>query len=843
MGRTKTDTSFRCQEPGCDKVFNRKDHLQRHALNHSGGDVFSCNVDGCNRKFVRADLLARHLTRHSKAAKEFGRDSGPLLPSRHPERKWGAPRSQVDPSSPSVSTPEPDTTVPGPSNAHQVMDEDSDQDSPAPSDSVPNPQPPQQTVQSHSESPQQPIQSNTAESLPPSTDEAAALELDKSLAGIMTLMAQGRTHFPPSFEQTDLPSSVPDIEPLAPVASFNTSGDHQSIMQDWDNLPALDNHVDLFSNDFSLYDATYDLNPLQNQDLMGYGWLFSQFSPSTGLIHEEEGAKKDDWAWMQAPRPAPLQPSTPKDHAASLTPTVYDNLGRVLTPLISHPEHPAYNHETVQSNFAAYFAHFDSQLPLIHKPLFDINTVAPYLVIAMLCIGAFYSEDQETCSQWQTVATKLWGLVQNSDEFVNPSAGISLLQTLILLEMHGKLMSNRPSHAKAAIMHSAYVNIARRTKIFLPKATPPEDPGSPDSIWRAAMLDETGRRCAYALFFMDSAHAAMFRHAAVLSAFELRLDLPVPDHEWNAPTGEKWHTLRFDANRRPPPAFAEALKASLQPGGLNFATSAFATSVLLHGLISICHDISRKDNVLLGMDTEDRGTSKWKLVMAKALDSYKSRLEASCSTRYGPQLLWSGLSLQCVAHIGLVSNMLDLQVFAGAPAIFGQKVGRAAYEKASENVREWVKCKDGSEAAWHAIQFMKPFVLRRVEGGPESREPGGVGDLPHLKWCLYVATLVLWSFGHASTDISFESFEQSPTDEIPSQFRQSDFYFSEALAYCDAMSFRTPTELDEADDRMKMKTSGIIAFVLNELSESRWELEGEASRLLTRLLSLPALEG
>lgn len=55
-------------------------------------------------------------------------------------------------------------------------------------------------------------------------------------------------------------------------------------------------------------------------------------------------------------------------------------------------------------------------------------------------------------------------------------------------------MSNRPSHTKAAIMHSAYVNIARRTKIFLPKATPASDPSSADSLWRAAMLDETGRR-------------------------------------------------------------------------------------------------------------------------------------------------------------------------------------------------------------------------------------------------------------------------------------------------------------------------------------------------------------
>lgn len=191
-----------------------------------------------------------------------------------------------------------------------------------------------------------------------------------------------------------------------------------------------------------------------------------------------------------------------------------------------------------------------------------------------------------------------------SDDFVDPNASISLLQTLILLEMHGQSASvagsrnftliqltRRHAHERPSVPHEgrhhalctlifrppqnlpsghrlsnilmcfqAYVNIARRTKIFLPKATPAVDPTSPDSLWRAAMLDETGRRqgvpeppfqnqkltfslsrCAYALFLMDSSHAAMFHHAPCLSAFELRLDVPVCDAEWTAIDGETWH--------------------------------------------------------------------------------------------------------------------------------------------------------------------------------------------------------------------------------------------------------------------------------------------------------------
>ena len=77
---------------------------------------------------------------------------------------------------------------------------------------------------------------------------------------------------------------------------------------------------------------------------------------------------------------------------------------------------------------------------------------------------------------------------------------------------------------------------------------------------------------------------------------------------------------------------AESLKKSLLPGGVTFASSAFATVLLLHGLISIAHDIAAKDNVLLGIGlvSEERGGSKWKRVLSKAL--------GTCQTSRAPYI-------------------------------------------------------------------------------------------------------------------------------------------------------------------------------------------------------------
>ncbi|WRT68113.1 uncharacterized protein IL334_005088 [Kwoniella shivajii] len=54
-------SSFKCVHHGCSKTFTRKDHLQRHAANHST-ETFNCVK--CHRPFKRLDLLQRHERRN-----------------------------------------------------------------------------------------------------------------------------------------------------------------------------------------------------------------------------------------------------------------------------------------------------------------------------------------------------------------------------------------------------------------------------------------------------------------------------------------------------------------------------------------------------------------------------------------------------------------------------------------------------------------------------------------------------------------------------------------------------------------------------------------------------------
>lgn len=50
---------FECTHPGCNKRFTRLEHMQRHALNHSGAGDFTCSR--CSAHFKRPDLLGEPL--------------------------------------------------------------------------------------------------------------------------------------------------------------------------------------------------------------------------------------------------------------------------------------------------------------------------------------------------------------------------------------------------------------------------------------------------------------------------------------------------------------------------------------------------------------------------------------------------------------------------------------------------------------------------------------------------------------------------------------------------------------------------------------------------------------
>jgi hypothetical protein len=183
-------------------------------------------------------------------------------------------------------------------------------------------------------------------------------------------------------------------------------------------------------------------------------------------------------------------------------------------------------------------------------------------------------------------------------------------------------MRDRPSHlsfppARRRLICPLVppVKLGRRSAIFsqrVPTALPPGMEHNVEAQWAAWIEDEVAKRVALVIFAVDverespcsppsasnpinpapfarRSDASFFRHSPTLSAFQIQLQLPCDEDEWEAPNAQEWARLR--ANSRPPIPFISALKASLMPGHAPPVLNPFSRIAILHGLLSVAQDL------------------------------------------------------------------------------------------------------------------------------------------------------------------------------------------------------------------------------------------------------------
>lgn len=215
-------------------------------------------------------------------------------------------------------------------------------------------------------------------------------------------------------------------------------------------------------------------------------------------------------------------------------------------------------------HFIEQFRSFQGHWPLIHMPTFDLIQANNALVLAIVCIGAVYSEKrdvyqvrgmmelvQEAVKKSSRIYRVTMGMIDEGDQplgtlesDVEEFQALSLLTTLFV--WHG----NRSQRAHARNEFGQVLLVGKRMGLANP--APPGHPSysmlhqpgqiTPESLplwnWQAWIAQEKRCRIMFSILLLDAALVMFFNSAPLIDALDIRLPLPADDAAWDARTAE-----------------------------------------------------------------------------------------------------------------------------------------------------------------------------------------------------------------------------------------------------------------------------------------------------------------
>lgn len=215
-------------------------------------------------------------------------------------------------------------------------------------------------------------------------------------------------------------------------------------------------------------------------------------------------------------------------------------------------------------HFFEQFMSFQGHWPLLHMPTFNLVRANDALVLAIICIGAVYSDkrDLHQVRQMMELATDA---VKQSSRVYRVTIGacsegdrplgtlesdIQELQALHMLTMLCVWHGNQSQRAVARQGLGQVVAIARRMDL-----TNPAPPGHPsysilhqpgqvlqESLtawdWSSWISQERRSRILYTAFLLDAALVMFFNSTPLFDPLEIRLPLPADDAAWDAKTAD-----------------------------------------------------------------------------------------------------------------------------------------------------------------------------------------------------------------------------------------------------------------------------------------------------------------
>ncbi|PYH93104.1 hypothetical protein BO71DRAFT_484904 [Aspergillus ellipticus CBS 707.79] len=363
----------------------------------------------------------------------------------------------------------------------------------------------------------------------------------------------------------------------------------------------------------------------------------TEFPQSSGFDFQWESSIEN-----QLPLPSlensspPLRPNAQNPTHSS---TVLSEIPRPPFEIANDAEGSSFSQELLYSE--SYFSHFHPTFPIIHKPSFDAASSPEPLRKAIAAIGALYDGEgnmAQSRSLFESGYQALDSYVRNDrTKFQSPW----VIPAYLILETFGMYSCHDQLFLKAQNIHRGLVDAVRELQMTRDRPSgvhrydfdsPEESDGVKDSVlddrsvplvtrWRSFVHAELRKRTIYCLHLLDSQLSIICNVRPLMSALEIKFDLPCSDELWDAATAEEWDMLRnqqlsssfndqedeygFQGQRPPLGTFHESMQHLLQHGSQRMSntlcllwSSPFTALVLVTQLQMMSRDLTHANCLL-----------------------------------------------------------------------------------------------------------------------------------------------------------------------------------------------------------------------------------------------------
>ncbi|KAI9821245.1 MAG: hypothetical protein M1827_003980 [Pycnora praestabilis] len=785
------DGKFPCQH--CTKTYLHAKHLKRHLLRHTGDRPYMCVL--CKDTFSRSDILKRHFQKCSL------RRGNPTGASHLSHSQAHLKKSHPGPHKPSSSTPENSDFVGSINGQSNYVDGSFN---PTLSGIGSMNSTPNSTGLSRSNSTKRPGsgESRDQRSLtgPGPSGSARAHYSTLPNGNVSSAMSSGREQtiaaygMPHPSHQSQYPHSYVynpqgTNQIMAPEGATKASGPmgysratlpqlqygnprpNQGNDPEWHNLFTSESHDGFMNSMFSsnlgqgqmpvkseppLGDESFGPSTDPNQDS-----LFNGLYATPLTLGVDGVGNYSNWNLDIVTQLDPLQNKAdrllsfccPHDIDPVNDRYVSDQLRTCLT--VDNMKH-----------FVELFTNFQGHWPVVHMPTFNLMDASDGLVLAIVSIGAVYS-DRVDVAQVRLLMDRTKAAIQRSSQIYSLVMGLSTgmadgendiiggrstdvdeIQALIMLQALFTWHGTQDQREEARNDFADICRLARRAKLMQPAGldnptaysilhqpnTISDHADASEMNWHTWIEQERRSRVMLIFFLLDAALVIYFNIPPQFDPFEIRVPLPADDAAWDARSasecaealglhGPSAQERNVTGSRRAKqPEMHHAMKALTHPT-YEFnpsATNVYSKFILIHGLHiqiwKVQRQLSNNSAVLSINDSSILGSGTSTPI---SQDDWVSVASGNASTSNSGRA--TPLDLSELQSSGS-QHLLKMT----ANALFKWKKSwdedmSLQYPPAASKYRRFGFCRDGVHFYWLARAFIKSNRASDWHLVPDSR--------------------------------------------------------------------------------------------------------------------------